>query len=206
MLETAPPLPLVFFPGAGGQRKNLQPLAGRLALRRQTLICEYPGLGGVSPNPELQTLTDLQNHLLASLPPRFDLVSMSMGGVLALRIALEHPERLRKLVLLATSGGVDIAALGGVDWRDTFLRKEPRAPDWFVQARSDFTPRLGSIPHPALLIYGDADLIAPPAVGQHLARHLPNAKLEVLPGATHDLELEHPDTIAALIEAHLRKP
>jgi len=206
MPETAPPLPLVFFPGAGGRKKNLQPLAACLSPRRETILCEYPGLGGVAPNPSLRALTDLQAYLLASLPPRFDLVSMSMGGVLALRIALEHPERLRKLVLLATSGGVDVAALGAVEWRDTFLTKEPHAPAWFVEARSDFTPRLGNIPHPTLLIYGDADLIAPPAVGQHLARHLPNAVLEVLPGATHDLELEHPDTIAALIEAHLRKP
>jgi pimeloyl-ACP methyl ester carboxylesterase len=206
MVETAPPLPLVFFPGAGGRKQNLQPLAERLAPRRPTILCEYPGLGGVSPNPNLRTLADLRSYLLASLPPRFDLVSMSMGGVLALQIALDHPERLRKLVLLATSGGVDVAALGAIDWRDTFRQHQPNAPDWFLESRSDFTPQLGKIAHPALLIYGDADLIAPPAVGQHLARHLPNATLEILPGATHDLELEHPDTIAALIEAHLRKP
>jgi pimeloyl-ACP methyl ester carboxylesterase len=205
MLETAPALPLVFFPGAGGRKDNLQPLAERLGPRRSTILCEYPGLGGVAPNPQLRTLADLRNHLLASLPPRFDLVSMSMGGVLALQIALDHPERLRKLVLLATSGGVDVGALGAIDWRDTFRGHQPHAPAWFLENREDFTPQLQNIAHPALLIYGDADLIAPPAVGQHLARHLPNATLEVLPGATHDLELEHPDTIAALIEAHLRK-
>src|SRR3982750_2631534 len=120
MLETAPPLPLVFFPGAGGRVEFLRPIGERLARRRTVILCEYPGLGGVPPDAALETLADLQAHLLASLPEKFDLVTMSMGGVLALRIALEQPQRIRKLVLMATSGGVDVAALGGLDWRDTF--------------------------------------------------------------------------------------
>jgi pimeloyl-ACP methyl ester carboxylesterase len=206
MLATAPPLPLVFFPGAGGRVANLRPIGERLAHRRETHLCEYPGLGGVPPDQSLRTLSDLQRYLLASLPPQFDLVTMSMGGVLALRIALEHPERIRKLVLMATSGGVDVAALGGINWRDTFRRVQPNTPSWFVEDTTDVTHELGRIPHPTLLIYGDADLIAPPAVGHLLRKNLPNARIEILPDATHDLEIDHPDLIAALIEAHLRKP
>jgi poly(3-hydroxyoctanoate) depolymerase len=205
MRATAPPLPLVFFPGAGGRSENLRPIADRLAPRRETRICRYPGLGGVPADASLVTMADLQRHLLASLPPQFDLVTMSMGGVLALRIALEYPERLRKLTMLATSGGVNVAALGGVDWRDNFRRVQPAAPTWFVEDRTDITPELGRITHPTLLVYGDADLIAPPGVGELLRDRLPNAVLEVLPGATHDLEIDFPDLIAALIEAHLRK-
>lgn len=206
MVEIAPPLPLVFFPGAGGRAANLRPIGERLTRRRPTLLCEYPGLGGVEPDPSLRSLADLQEHLLARLPERFDLVAMSMGGVLALRLALAHPERLRKVVLLATSGGVDMEALGGIDWRDTFRRLQPSAPTWFLEERADLTPELGKITLPTLLIYGDADLIAPPRVGQLLQEKLPNARLEVLAGATHDLELDYPDLIASMIEAHLRKP
>jgi pimeloyl-ACP methyl ester carboxylesterase len=206
MLETAPPLPLVFFPGAGGRVEHLRPIGERLARRRQTRLCEYPGLGGVAPDPSLRSLDDLQRHLLARLPERFDLMAMSMGGVLALRIALAHPERLRKLVLLATSGGVDMPALGGIDWRDSFRRVQPNAPSWFLDERSDMTPELGRITLPTLLIYGDADLIAPLRVGQLLQEKLGNARLEVIREATHDLEIDHPDLIASLIEAHLRQP
>lgn len=206
MAPTAPPLPLVFFPGAGGRVAHLRPIAERLARRRTAIICEYPGLGGVEPDPSLRSLADLQRHLLATLPERFDLVTMSMGGVLGLRIALEQPERIRKLVLMATSGGVDVAALGGIDWRDTFQRVQPDVPAWFVEDRTDVTRELGRIAQPTLLIYGDADLIAPVAVGQLLLRHLPRATLEVIPEATHDLEIDYPDLIASFIEAHLRKP
>jgi poly(3-hydroxyoctanoate) depolymerase len=206
MRATAPPLPLVFFPGAGGRAELLLPIGERLARRRTTELCVYPGLGGVPRDPRLRSLADLQRHLLASLPEQFDLVTMSMGGVLGLRIALEQPQRLRKLVLMATSGGVDVAALGAVDWRDHFRRAQPSVPDWFLEDRSDLTHELGRITHPTLLIYGDADLIAPPEIGQLLLRNLPRARLEVIAGATHDLELEYPDLIASYIEAHLRQP
>jgi poly(3-hydroxyoctanoate) depolymerase len=206
MAAIAPTLPLAFFPGAGGRVAHLRPIAERLAHRRTTYLCEYPGLGGIAPNPTLRTMADLQAHLLASLPEQFDLVTMSMGGVLALRIALEHPARIRKLVLLATSGGVNVEARGGIDWRDTFRRVQPNAPSWFVEDRTDVTPELGRIAHPTLLIYGDADLIAPPRVGHFLQKSLPNARIEIIADATHDLEIDHPDLIASFIEAHLRRP
>jgi poly(3-hydroxyoctanoate) depolymerase len=203
---SAPPLPLVFFPGAGGRTEHLRPIGERLARRRSTMICEYPGLGGVAPDPSLHSLDDLQRYLLEQLPERFDLVTMSMGGVLALRIALAHPERLRKLVLLATSGGVDMPSLGGIDWRDSFRLVQPHAPSWFLEDRTDVTPELGKITLPTLLIYGDADLIAPPRVGRLLQEKLGDARLEIIPDATHDLEIDFPDLIASMIEAHLRKP
>jgi poly(3-hydroxyoctanoate) depolymerase len=206
MAAVAPPLPLVILPGAGGRLDLLKPIGERLARRRATYLCEYPGIGQAEPNPGLQTLADLQSHLLASLPERFDLVAKSMGGVLALRIARQHPERVRKLVLLATSGGVNVAALGGIDWRDTFRRFQPNAPSWFVEDRTDLSGELDRITQQTLLIFGEADLIAPVRVGHFLKAKLPDARLELVPDATHDLESEYPDLIASLIEAHLRRP
>ncbi len=206
MVVTAPTLPLVLFPGAGGRVEFLRPIAERLAHRRQTRICEYPGLGGVAAEPNLRSLADLQRYLLGSLPERFDLVTMSMGGVLALRIALEHPERVRKLTLMATSGGVDVTSLGALEWREQFLKAQPDRPSWFIDDRTDVTAELGRVRHQTLLIFGDADLIAPPAIGRLLLERLPNARLEIIADATHDLEIEFPDLIASLIEAHLRRP
>ena len=142
MPAPAPPLPLVILPGAGGRLDLLKPIGSLLAHRRRTVLCEYPGIGNAEPNPSLHSLSDLQQHLLESLPERFDLVAKSMGGVLALRIVLEQPERVRKLVLLATSGGVNVAALGGIDWRDTFRRFQPRAPSWFLEDRTDVAAQL----------------------------------------------------------------
>ncbi|HEX7671887.1 MAG TPA: alpha/beta hydrolase [Polyangiaceae bacterium] len=86
----------------------------------------------------------------------------------------------------------------------SFRESRRDAPTWFVEDRTDFTDRLRSVTQPTLLVYGERDLIAPPSVGEFLQTRLPTAKLEVVPGATHELEEEHPDLLASLIEAHLR--
>ncbi|MGH9227262.1 MAG: alpha/beta fold hydrolase [Acidimicrobiales bacterium] len=46
---------------------------------------------------------------------------------------------------------------------------------------------LATITYPVLLWYGTDDPVTPPAYGEWYARHLPNASLEVVPGAAHYL-------------------
>jgi pimeloyl-ACP methyl ester carboxylesterase len=75
-----------------------------------------------------------------------------------------------------------------------------------LEDRTDVTADLSRIGQPTLLIFGEADLIAPVRVGHFLHSKLPDARLELVPDATHDLESEYPDLIASLIEAHLRRP
>jgi pimeloyl-ACP methyl ester carboxylesterase len=183
-----------------------RPIAERLALRRTPIFIGYPRLDGAPADPSIRNLSDLATLVLGALPNPVDLVAMSMGAAIAFRIALEYPGRIRKLVLVAPSGGIDVLALGGLEWREAYRKARPHAPSWFVDERVDFSERLGDIVAPTLLILGDDDLIAPVAVGQFLLERLPSAKLEIIEGATHDLQEEHPDLLASLIEAHLRAP
>lgn len=204
-LVPGPALPVAYLPGATGRTSLWYPIAARLAGRRPPIFCEYPGFGGFPREVGVRSLSDLFARLVSRLPERFDLVSMSMGGVLALRLAVEHPERVRRLVLVATSGGVDVQQLGALDFRDTLLASHPDLPRWFVDDHTDLTAHLAEVKSPTLLIFGDHDLIAPVAVGEFLCSMLPDARLEVLPEATHDLQEEFPDLLASLIEAHLRR-
>lgn len=197
-------LPVAYLPGASGRSSVWRPVADRLARRREPLLFDYPGLGDAPSDPSVTSVSDLCNHVLARLPARCDLVGLSMGSLLALWLAVEHPSRIRRLVLVTAAGGVPANALGAVDWRPSFREKRPEAPTWFVDDRTDFTDRLRSVTQPTLLVFGDRDLIAPVAVGEFLRDRLSTAKLEVVPGATHDLEEEYPDVLASLIEAHLR--
>ena len=52
-----------------------------------------------------------------------------------------------------------------------------------------------------LLVWGAADRVVPPVVGEQYAAGLPNATLEVLPNAGHLVELEQPQMLAARIVA-----
>jgi pimeloyl-ACP methyl ester carboxylesterase len=194
--------PVVFLPGASGASSAWRPVADRLGDGPRVLV-DYPGFAGAPRDPNLTSLADLYDAVLARLPSRFDLVAKSMGGVLALRLALEHPGRVRRLVLVVTSGGVDARRLGAVDWREAWRARDSAAPSWFVDDRTDVTDRLGSVEAPTLLVYGDADPISPVAVGEFLRDRLPRARLEIVPGGTHDLEVERADLVARLIGDHL---
>ena len=132
-----------------------------------------------------------------------DLVAQSMGGVVAIRVALRHPERVRRLVLAATSGGVDVAGLGGTDWRPDYRRQFPGAAAWILRERPDHTAELGRITAPTLLLWGDRDEVSPVAVGERLASLLPHAALRLIAGGDHGFAADRPDEVAPLIAAHL---
>ena len=59
-------------------------------------------------------------------------------------LAVEHPDRVARLVLVAT-GGVDVARPGGSDWRPEYRALLPDVPHWFEEDGTDFTDRLGEI-------------------------------------------------------------
>jgi pimeloyl-ACP methyl ester carboxylesterase len=147
-------------------------------------------------------VADLYDALLRVLPGRFDLVAQSMGNVMALRMAIEHPARVRRLVVAAASGGVPVAALGGAEWRAMLSREQPHAPTWFIDDRTDLTDRLGSVRAPTLLLFAEDDALAPPRVGEFLRERIPGARLEILSGS-HTFAADQPDRVAALVGAHL---
>lgn len=202
-LRTTEYLPVAYLPGASGRSTVWEPIANVLAHRREAFLFAYPGLGDTA-HEEIRSLPDLVRWVASELPERCDLVALSMGSTIALRLALEYPERIRRLVLVVPCGGMNAERFGALDWREAFVSARPYAPRWFVTDTSDFSERLGQINAPTLLVLGEDDRIAPPAIGEFLADKLPNAKLEVVSDASHDLEEEHPAFLASLIEAHLR--
>jgi 2-succinyl-6-hydroxy-2,4-cyclohexadiene-1-carboxylate synthase len=52
------------------------------------------------------TLEACGEDVVAAAPPRFVLAGYSMGGRVALQVALAHPERVERLVLVGTSPGI----------------------------------------------------------------------------------------------------
>jgi pimeloyl-ACP methyl ester carboxylesterase len=150
-------------------------------------------------------LDDLVRQVVAEISGPTVLLAQSMGGLIALRAALERPERIRALILSVTSGGIDLRGLGAADWRPGFEARNPGTPSWFLDARDDLAPQLGRVSAPVLLLWGDADPISPIAVGHRLAELLPHAELIVVPGGTHDLVSERANEVLPHIERHLER-
>ena len=65
---------------------------------------------------------------------------------------------------------------------------------------------LPSVHTSTLIVWGSEDAVVPTNSGALYAEKLPNARLEVLEGAGHWLELERPDDLARLIIEHEESP
>jgi pimeloyl-ACP methyl ester carboxylesterase len=198
------PLPIVYFPGAGGRSSFWRPVADRLWRHGAPIVLGYPGFGDVPADDTLHTLGDLHAALLAVLPPRFHLVAQSMGNVLALRAAIEQPGRVASLTLCAVSGGVDVKRLGGAEWRVSLRGEQPQAPTWFIDDASDFTEQLPSLRVPALVIAGEADPLSPVAVGEFVRDRIPSAALHVVERGSHSTAYDEPDRVAPVVGRFLR--
>lgn len=194
---------ILFLPGAGGSAGFWRPVCERLPIPWRKVRLNWPGLGAEPHDHAIAGMDDLVALALSRMEEPMDIVAQSMGGVVAARIALEHPEKVRRLVLVTTSGGVDVRGLGGSEWRADYRATYPSAAAWITEASASPDLPVEKIMAPTMLIWGDADTISPPAVGEHLASRIPGARLTVLPGGDHDLAVRMPEAVAALVAAHL---
>lgn len=203
MSKESQPEQLLFLPGAGGHTSTWQPVATRLSHRGPREFVTWPGFGGAPPDPTVTGLEDLAQRVLGRLTGPAILFAHSMGGIIALRVALSAPTTVRALVLSVTSGGIDLTGLGVIDWRPEFQQNNPDSPRWFIDARTDLTHELQRVHIPTLLLWGDADPLSPVSVGRRLNALLPNSELVVIPGGTHDLVSERTAEVLPHIERHL---
>lgn len=105
----AGPRPLVLVHGFTGSRDDFADVAGELADLGRLVLVDQRGHGGSS-NPGRgydldQLVTDLQGFFDAAGVARADLLGHSLGGMVALRFALAHPDRVASLILMDSSAG-----------------------------------------------------------------------------------------------------
>jgi poly(3-hydroxyalkanoate) depolymerase len=101
--------PLLLCNGIGASLELFQPFVDTLDPRRPVIRFDMPGIGG-SPAPvmpyHLSTVPGLLAGLLDQLGyQQADVLGISWGGGLAQQFALSRPERVRRLVLVATATG-----------------------------------------------------------------------------------------------------
>jgi pimeloyl-ACP methyl ester carboxylesterase len=100
--------PIVLVHGLGGCAANWVDVAPRLAATRRVLVPELPGHGLSTPLPAVPNLAVFADRVAAVadreqlLPAAF--VGHSLGGVVALRLALRRPDVVSALVLVNGAG------------------------------------------------------------------------------------------------------
>ncbi len=111
--------------------------------------------------------------------------------MIAQNLALDHPERVERLVLWSTAASIEPPR-----WREGTRRlarsgiaRLPGVGGPFGQmaavAEHDTRRRLREIRVPTLVLVGESDRLTPPWEAEALARGIPNALLVRIPEATH---------------------
>jgi pimeloyl-ACP methyl ester carboxylesterase len=101
--------PLVLIQGVGVGRWGWEPVADRLARRFQVITIDNRGIGASDAPPGSYSTHVMAQDVLAVLDHagirQASVVGTSLGGMIAQELALAHPERVDKLVLVATIPG-----------------------------------------------------------------------------------------------------
>jgi pimeloyl-ACP methyl ester carboxylesterase len=200
---------VVFLPGASGDGRFWEPVASLLPADWQTSCLDLPGLGGVPANPQVVGLDGLVDFVIAQIEAfgdgaPVDLVAQSMGGVVAVQLVLRRPELVRRLVLVATSGGLNFASFDAARWQTEYRAAYPSAAAWVTEYDHDDSVAIATVQQPTLLLWAEGDAISPPTVGRRLEQLLPGAHLVVLAGGDHWFARDRAAEVAPHIRAHLQ--
>jgi pimeloyl-ACP methyl ester carboxylesterase len=181
--------PLVVLHGAYMTIELMGKLVSGLAASRQVIAVEFQGHGHTPDVDRPITYEHLADDMAALLRHlgigSADVYGYSLGGGVALQVAIRHPELVRKLVIVSashTSEGMYPEVLAAIEqitpelfdgtpWREAYDRTAPQ-PEAFPALvaklkQLDMTPfdwpaeAVRAITAPTLIIIGDADGIRP---------------------------------------------
>jgi poly(3-hydroxyoctanoate) depolymerase len=101
--------PLLLINGLAANMELWQPLRARLP-GRQTIAFDPPGIGGSPRSPvrlRMDDLAEIVGGLLSELGhDAVDVLGYSLGGAIAQQFARHYPQRVRRLVLAASTPGL----------------------------------------------------------------------------------------------------
>jgi 2-succinyl-6-hydroxy-2,4-cyclohexadiene-1-carboxylate synthase len=97
---------IVLLHGFAGTGTAWDAVRARLDGKRyRALAPDLPGHGAASGIRPITFATSVE-HVVATAPERFALCGYSMGGRVALHVALSCPERIERLILVSTTAGI----------------------------------------------------------------------------------------------------
>jgi pimeloyl-ACP methyl ester carboxylesterase len=218
--------PLLYLHGANGV-PGIQPFLEMLAQQYEVLVPEHPGFGQ-SDEPEwLDNIQDLAYFYLELLDqlglPQVRVVGSSIGGWLAMEMAIREPARFQAMVLIGAAGiRIPDCQPGDIFlWsaekavRNTFVDPKlvefalANPPDVDTSLKNRHTvaklawePRLHDpmlakwlhrLKMPVQLAWGDQDRIIPLPHAHALQKLLPQAQLQVFANCGHLPQVEQPE-------------
>lgn len=183
--------PLVLLHGGIGAGELLAPIVPALAAARRVIAVDLQGHGHTADvdrpfRPE--TMADDVAALIEHLGlERADVMGYSLGGLVSLRTAIQHPRLVRRLVLVSVTfrrdgshpevvEAMDAMSAEAAEFMkqgppyEVYSRVAPRPEDWTsliaktaeaIKVDYDWTDEVRAIEMPTLLVFADADSVRP---------------------------------------------
>ena len=137
------------------------------------------------------------------------LCGLSLGGVLALNYAIDHPERVKALVLIAPQYKMPRTLLKLQNILFRFMPKSAFSQTGFQKddfirlchsmAELDFSRSLRKVTCPVLVLCGEHDRANQKAC-KMLACLLKNAQFQLVPGAGHEVNVDAPERLVKILK------
>ena len=213
--------------GAIGSKEQFLLLEEKLVNSFTVHRLNFGGHGGSSFADEKFSINLFASEVIAFLDEKeidgTNIFGYSMGGYVAMYLAKQHPQRIKKIITLATK----------FTWDETIAAQEikmlnadkieEKLPDFAAALQKRHTPNdwkvvlektaamlaaMGKdnplkfadypgIHHPVLLMLGDRDKMVTLDETVEVYKSLPKAQLTVLPNTSHPLELVNTDRLAS---------
>ena len=221
----------MFIHGAGRTPASWGP---QLARFEGALAVALPGHPDGAPLLGTQAMAEWVIAEVEEVPGPMVMVGHSLGGAVALEIALARPDLVAGLVLVSTGARLPVPdeAIARIDAdfeaecarmvEASWLYHEPdlirrgtnsvismgpeslRA-DYLSARDHDLRGKLGAIDVPAMVMSGESDPLVPTWLSEELADELSGATLAIIAETAHVPQLERPDMIDLLIAAFLAR-
>jgi len=217
---------LLLLHGAGGRNNQWQDQIGYFSDRFRCIAPDMRGHGHSDFPVADYTLNEFMDDLdrlvdVLQLPERFVVVAHSFGGALAITYAATRPERVAKLVLIATSTVIPLNPMLKVlfampPWLlDLARRAIPGRISCPARVLRKFIPGavfpwngwglLPSITAPTLIILGERDRVVPRDSAMAMTTQLQNCQVEIVRYAAHMPILERPAAVNRALERFLEE-
>ena len=225
-LEAGSGPPLVCFHASGGPR--LSRGHELLAERHRVILFEAPGFGQSAVNERSESMADLARTMASAVAAigieRYSLWGTSFGGRLACWLAVQFPERLDALVLVAPAAilpeghtsrtaGVPLADRAGLYFAHPERQPPSPPPDPAVIAKqealvgrlrgpnrdADLEARLAGLNVPTLVLFGTEDRLIPSEMGRVYREIMPNCHLVLVYDSGHHIDADRPEAFASVV-------
>ncbi len=183
--------PLLLLHGGIAGGEIFAEIAPAFAARRRVVVPDFQGHGRTADIDRPLRAEDLADDIAALIDhlgfERADVLGYSLGGEVAWRLAIQHPDRVRRLVVVSTSCRRDgsfpevVAAMDAMSADmapmmqqspayQHYARVAPRPDDWpvligrtaeMLKVDFDWTDEVARIEAPTMLVFADADSVTP---------------------------------------------